>query len=57
VTVCAEAVFWEIENNAAMTFHIYNESDFYRGQINKYFLLLNNQEPFCIAIRKNIPLN
>lgn len=40
-----------------MSFQIYKESDFHHGQINKYFLLLNNQEPFCIAIRKNIPLN
>ena len=38
-----------------MAFFIHHESDFNRGKLNKWFLLLNNQEPFSLAIKKDIP--
>jgi hypothetical protein len=47
-------VFSEIYDQAAVGYYIYNEPDYNHSNINKWFLLLNNQEPFYINIHKKI---
>lgn len=49
------AVYAEVNDEAAITYYIHSEPDFNPSTINKWFLLLNNQEPFFINIRKDAP--
>lgn len=51
----AQVTFSQISNQAALAYYIHTEPDYNSSNINKWFLLLNNQEPFSISIKKSIP--